>query len=215
MEPIPGYRLLERIGQGSLGEVWKCEAPGGLTKAVKIVGGTDELVHSNPDGADLELQALQRVKELETRQSTEQPPAIEVAPDAFANLAGELSAAWNAPNVSMRARQQLLRTLITDIVVNVDDKTREVILTIHWRGGQHSDLRVRRPRTGEHGRRRGPRPGCHREPLPDPPRAEPEIGRRPRRLSRLVGPGPLLEGEEAEPPAQVRDRPTHASRLTR
>jgi len=97
-------------------------------------------------------QALQRVKELETRQASEQSPAIEVAPDAFANLAGELSAAWNAPKVSMRVRQQLLRTVIIDIVANVDDETREVILTIHWRGGQHSELRVRKPRTGEHGR---------------------------------------------------------------
>ena len=97
-------------------------------------------------------QALQRVKELEARQFAKQPQAIEVAPDAFANLAGELSAAWNAPNVSMRARQQLLRTLIVDIVANVDHETREVILTIHWRGGQHSELRVRKPRTGEHGR---------------------------------------------------------------
>ena len=97
-------------------------------------------------------QALQRVKELEARQFAEQPQAIEVAPDAFADLAGELSAAWNAPKVSMRARQQLLRTLITDIVADVDDETREVILTIHWRGGQHSELRVRKPRTGEHGR---------------------------------------------------------------
>jgi DNA invertase Pin-like site-specific DNA recombinase len=96
-------------------------------------------------------QALQRVKGLEARQTSEQqPPAIEVAPDAFANLAGELSAAWNAPNVSMRARQQLLRTLITDIVVDVDNETREVVLTIHWRGDQHSQLRVRTPRAGEH-----------------------------------------------------------------
>jgi excisionase family DNA binding protein len=51
----------------------------------------------------------------------------------------------------MRARQQLLRTLITDIIVDVDDKARDVVLTIHWRGGQHSELRVRKPRTGEHG----------------------------------------------------------------
>ena len=29
--------------------------------------------------------------------------------------------------------------------------TREVVLTIHWRGGQHSQLRVRKPKTGEHG----------------------------------------------------------------
>src|SRR5262249_6905073 len=69
---------------------------------------------------------------------------------AFANLADNLLAAWNAPGVTMRARQQLLRTL-TDIIVDVDDDAREVVLTIHWRGGQHSELRVRKPRTGEHG----------------------------------------------------------------
>ncbi len=51
----------------------------------------------------------------------------------------------------MRARQQLLRTLITEIVVDVDDDARDVVLTIHWRGGQHSELRVHKPRTGEHG----------------------------------------------------------------
>jgi hypothetical protein len=96
-------------------------------------------------------QALRRVKALETRQLGEQPCAIAVAPDAFADLVGNLSAAWNAPGVTMRARQQLLRTLITDIVVDVDDEARDVVLTIHWRGGQHSELRVRKPRTGEHG----------------------------------------------------------------
>lgn len=34
---------------------------------------------------------------------------------------------------------------------HVDEATREVILTIHWGGGQHSRLRVRKPKTGEHG----------------------------------------------------------------
>jgi excisionase family DNA binding protein len=34
---------------------------------------------------------------------------------------------------------------------DVDDTTREVVLTIHWRGGQHSQLRVRKPKSGEHG----------------------------------------------------------------
>ena len=51
----------------------------------------------------------------------------------------------------MRGRQQLLRTMVTDIIVDVDDETREVVLTVHWRGGQHSELRVGKPRTGEHG----------------------------------------------------------------
>src|SRR5450432_3924446 len=95
--------------------------------------------------------ALRRVRDLETRQPAARRSDITVDPNAFTNLADNLSAAWHAPNVTMRARQQLLRTLITDIVVDVDDDAREVILTIHWRGGQHSELRVRKPRAGEHG----------------------------------------------------------------
>ena len=51
----------------------------------------------------------------------------------------------------MRARQRLLRALVADIIADVDDAVREVVLTIHWRGGQHSQLRMRKPKSGEHG----------------------------------------------------------------
>ena len=95
--------------------------------------------------------ALRRVRDLEARHPSEKRPDIKVDPNAFTNLADNLSAAWHAPGVTMRARQQLLRALIADIIVDVDDNARDVVLTIHWRGGQHSELRVRKPRTGEHG----------------------------------------------------------------
>ncbi len=95
--------------------------------------------------------ALRRVRDLEVRKPADSPSTIEVDPDTFTNLADNLQAAWDSPDVTMRARQQLLRTMIADIVVDVDDAVREVVLTIHWKGGQHSELKVRKPQSGEHG----------------------------------------------------------------
>lgn len=95
--------------------------------------------------------ALQRVElskqRLEDIQRSDQ--AME-QPD-FDGLAEDLKAAWNAPGVTMRARQRLLRALVIDIIADVDEDKREIILTIHWRGGQHSQLRVPKPKSGEHG----------------------------------------------------------------
>jgi hypothetical protein len=74
----------------------------------------------------------------------------DVRPD-FTGLADDLSAAWKAPRTTMRTRQRLVRALITEIIVDIDEVAGEIVLVIHWKGGQHSELRVRKPRTGEHG----------------------------------------------------------------
>ena len=95
--------------------------------------------------------ALRRVQACQARLETAGTPTAAIPAPDFTKLAEDLDAAWNAPGVTMRMRQQLVRALIVDIVADVDETAREIILTIHWQGGQHSQLRIRKPKTGEHG----------------------------------------------------------------
>ncbi len=63
-EPIAGYRLIEPLGSGGFGEAWKCEAPGGLFKAIKFVFGNLNSLDVDGARAEQELKALMRVKEV-------------------------------------------------------------------------------------------------------------------------------------------------------
>lgn len=60
-EPLPGYLLLEPLGRGGFGEVWKCEAPGGLHKAIKFVAADAE----NGDASlQQEFEAFESIKRI-------------------------------------------------------------------------------------------------------------------------------------------------------
>jgi len=95
--------------------------------------------------------ALQRVEACRQRlEGMREPDADDARPD-LTGLADDFSRAWKAPRTTMRTRQRLARALITEIVADVDEAAGEIVLVIHWKGGQHSELRVRKLRAGEHG----------------------------------------------------------------
>jgi serine/threonine protein kinase len=66
-EPLPGYRLIERLGGGGFGEVWKAEAPGGLFKAIKFVYGDLDSSDEDSARAEQERKALCRLIEKNIR----------------------------------------------------------------------------------------------------------------------------------------------------
>lgn len=95
--------------------------------------------------------ALARLRDCDARlEAARAAPAT--APDraCLMSLATDLESAWNAATTAMSAKQRLVRALIREIIVDVDDDKREVILVIHWHGGHHSELRVKKPGPGEH-----------------------------------------------------------------
>jgi hypothetical protein len=96
--------------------------------------------------------ALRRVESCREQLDRMQTPDADDAHPDFTGLADDLSAAWKAPRTTTRTRQRLVRALITEIITDVDETAGEIVLVIHWKGGQHSELRVRKPKSGEHGR---------------------------------------------------------------
>jgi excisionase family DNA binding protein len=94
--------------------------------------------------------ALRRVSDCEGRLDPTTASAPTTATPDLRAIAEDLEAAWKNTSVSMRCRQQLVRALVNEITVDIDRPAREIVLIIHWKGGQHSELRLRKPRAGEH-----------------------------------------------------------------
>ena len=64
------------------------------------------------------------------------------------SLGADLERAWNTPGVTNETKKRIIRTLIDEIVVRVEDN--ELALIIRWHGGDHSPLKVRKNRSGQH-----------------------------------------------------------------
>jgi hypothetical protein len=94
--------------------------------------------------------ALQQVERCQQKLEGTCAPADEAGPD-LKGLADDPTVAWEAPQTTMRTRQRLTRALITEIVADVGEAAGEIVLVIHWKGGQHSELRIHKPKPGEHG----------------------------------------------------------------
>ena len=97
--------------------------------------------------------ALERVAELERRiqdlrARSSDSPKIDRA--LLLQLAGDLSAVWNAPSTDTRTKQRLIHILVQEIVCDLDDSANEAVLLIHWTGGRHTEVRVPRVKTGRY-----------------------------------------------------------------
>jgi hypothetical protein len=95
--------------------------------------------------------ALTRVTEVEAKIAVHDaalpPPPADAT--SLASLASELKAVWAAPTTDMRLKKRIVRTVIQEVVADLDEDTAEIVLIIHWSGGVHTQLRLPKRRRGQ------------------------------------------------------------------
>jgi excisionase family DNA binding protein len=63
-------------------------------------------------------------------------------------LGADVERAWQSAGATPATRKRIIRTLIEEIVVRVEDDALDLV--IRWAGGDHTSLRVRKNRAGQH-----------------------------------------------------------------
>ncbi len=77
------------------------------------------------------------------------PPRASLSSADVAELAADLKAVWTDSQTDTRLKKRIVRTLIHEVVADLDDDASEIVLLIHWAGGIHSELRLPKRRRGQ------------------------------------------------------------------
>ena len=95
--------------------------------------------------------ALSLVAEVEAKIAAHQigRPMPSPDPTALATLAANLKSVWTATSTDVRLKKRIVRTLIHEVIADIDQDKAEIILVVHWVGGVHSEMRLPRRRRGQ------------------------------------------------------------------
>src|SRR5262249_31031216 len=72
-----------------------------------------------------------------------------VDPASFAMLAADLKSIWTDPTTDARLKKRIVRTVIHEVIADIDTDAAEILLLIHWVGGVHTEIRLPRRRRGQ------------------------------------------------------------------
>jgi DNA invertase Pin-like site-specific DNA recombinase len=66
---------------------------------------------------------------------------------AIVALGNDFATVWNDPACSMVLKKKIVRTLINEVVVDLDDAAGELHLVVHWHGGCHTAVTMPKPQS--------------------------------------------------------------------
>jgi DNA invertase Pin-like site-specific DNA recombinase len=95
--------------------------------------------------------ALSQLGEAEARLETQQQSQASLSEEERSRLLGlgsNLNAAWNDSSAPIDLKKRIIRTLIHEIIVDVNHSSATVEMQMHWAGGVHTALKVRKNKPG-------------------------------------------------------------------
>ena len=96
-------------------------------------------------------EALEHAAALEQELSQLDPSPSTLSPQEIGDLhklASDLPALWHHEAAPFDLKKRIVRAVIKEIVVYVEPAVLRVL--VHWQGGQHTELNLRRRKAGEH-----------------------------------------------------------------
>jgi len=95
--------------------------------------------------------ALTRVAEVEGKiaahDAANPTPVTDLA--SLATLATDLKTVWTDPETDARLKKRIVRTVIQEVIADINQEAAEIVLIVHWMGGVHSEIRLPRRRRGQ------------------------------------------------------------------
>jgi hypothetical protein len=94
--------------------------------------------------------ALARVTEVEGKIAAHDTATVApvIDPGSLVKLAADLKTVWAAPSTDARLKKRIVRTVIHEVIADIDPEAAEIVLLVHWIGGVHSEIRLPRRRRG-------------------------------------------------------------------
>ena len=104
--------------------------------------------------AELERRWNEKLQEVERTQAAlveleREAPALSIEDqEKIRVLGGRFAEVWHSGACPVDLKKKILRSVIEEVIVDLDEGTQRLRLVIHWKGGTHSALEMDKPRSG-------------------------------------------------------------------
>ena len=105
--------------------------------------------------AELELRWNEKLEQLEKTKKEingikrEEYKLTEEDKDKIYQLGGDFASVWESEYCTPSVKKKIIRTVIKEIIVNLEEETQIINFVIHWKGGCHTEFSMPRPVSGK------------------------------------------------------------------